>query len=80
MDHSAPALLSTNGILITSFAAFATAAFVPNFYFGVLTAFILAVALLTDMFFTPALLMVGVKVPKTTAQPTTAPALAAMAE
>lgn len=57
MAHSGPALLSTNGILITSFASFATASFMPNVYFGILTAFILAMALLADMFFTPALLM-----------------------
>ncbi len=57
MAHSGAALLSTNGILIASFASFATATFVPNFYFGILTAFILAVALLADMFFTPALLL-----------------------
>jgi hypothetical protein len=55
MATSGPALLSSNGILISSFASFATATFVPNIYFGVLTAFILAVALIADMFFTPAL-------------------------
>lgn len=57
MARTGPALLSTNGILITSFATFATATFVPNVYFGVLTAFILTMALLADMFFTPALLL-----------------------
>jgi len=57
MAHSGPALLSTNAILITSFAAFATATFMPNVYFGILTAFTLAVALIADVFFTPALLM-----------------------
>jgi predicted RND superfamily exporter protein len=57
MAHTGPALLSTNGILIASFASFATATFVPNIYFGVLTAFILTMALVADMFFTPALLL-----------------------
>jgi uncharacterized protein len=57
MARTGPALLSTNGILIASFASFATATFVPNIYFGILTAFILSVALLADMFFTPALLL-----------------------
>jgi predicted RND superfamily exporter protein len=57
MAHTGPALLSTNGILITSFATFATATFVPNVYFGILTAFILSVALIADMFFTPAMLV-----------------------
>jgi uncharacterized protein len=57
MAHTGPALLSTNGILITSFASFGTATFVPNVYFGILTAFILSVALIADMFFTPAMLV-----------------------
>jgi uncharacterized protein len=57
MATTGPALLSTNGILISSFATFATATFMPNVYFGVLTAFILSWALLADMFFTPALLL-----------------------
>lgn len=57
MAHTGPALLSTNAILITSFASFATATFVPNVYFGVLTAFVLTMALVADMFFTPALLL-----------------------
>ncbi len=57
MNHAGPALLSTNGVLIASFASFATASFVPNFYFGILTAFILAVALVADIFLTPALVV-----------------------
>ncbi len=57
LADTGPALLSTNGILITSFATFATAAFVPNVYFGLLTAFTLTVALVTDIFFTPAILI-----------------------
>jgi len=57
LSHSGPALLSTNGILICAFASFAMASFMPNFYFGILTAFILSLALITDMFFTPALLL-----------------------
>lgn len=51
-----PSLLSTNAILIASFASFMAATFMPNVYFGGLTAFILSVALLADLFFTPALL------------------------
>jgi predicted RND superfamily exporter protein len=57
MARTGPSLLSTNAILITSFASFATATFVPNVYFGILTAFVLSMALLADMFFTPALLL-----------------------
>ncbi len=57
MAHTGPALLSTNAILITTFATFATGTFMPNVYFGIMTAFILTVALIADMFFTPALLL-----------------------
>jgi uncharacterized protein len=57
MSHTGPSLLSTNAILIASFASFGTATFVPNIYFGILTAFILTMALVADMFFTPALLL-----------------------
>ncbi len=56
LAETGPALLSTNGILITSFASFATASFVPNVYFGVMTAFVLTIALAADMLFTPAIL------------------------
>ncbi len=55
--HAGPALLSTNGILIASFLTFATASFVPNIWFGVMTAFALTIALIADMFFTPAMLV-----------------------
>ena len=55
--HTAPALLSTTAILVISFATFATANFTPNVYFGVLTALILATALMVDMTLTPALLV-----------------------
>ncbi len=59
LTHTGPALLSTNGILITSFLTFATASFVPNMWFGLMTAFTLSIALLADMFFTPAILVKG---------------------
>ena len=55
--HTAPALLSTTAILVISFASFALADFTPNIYFGVLTALILATALLVDMTITPLLLV-----------------------
>jgi uncharacterized protein len=57
LANTGPSLLSTNGILIATFATFTTATFVPNLYFGILTAFILTMALVADMFFTPALLL-----------------------
>ncbi len=68
MAHAGPALLSTNGILIVAFASFATAQFTPNIFMGILTAFILTLALVADVFFTPALLLVGVK-PRPTRKP-----------
>jgi predicted RND superfamily exporter protein len=57
MDHSLPSLLSTNGVLIASFASFVVAAYIPNAVFGVLTAFVFAVALIADLLLTPALLL-----------------------
>jgi predicted RND superfamily exporter protein len=57
MDHSLPSLLSTNGVLIASFASFVVAAYIPNAVFGVLTAFVFAIALIADLLLTPALLL-----------------------
>lgn len=57
MEHSLPSLLSTNGVLIASFASFVVAAYIPNAVFGVLTAFVFAVALIADLLLTPALLL-----------------------
>ena len=57
MEHSLPSLLSTNGVLIASFASFAVATYIPNRLFGLLTAFVFAVALLADLLLTPALLL-----------------------
>lgn len=55
--NTAPALLSTTAILVLTFGTFVTADFTPNVYFGLLTALILATALLVDMTLTPALLV-----------------------
>jgi predicted RND superfamily exporter protein len=57
MDHSLPALLSTNGVLIASFLCFGAATYIPNVVFGLLTAFVFVVALLADLLLTPALLL-----------------------
>jgi predicted RND superfamily exporter protein len=57
MDHSLPALLSTNGVLIASFVCFGAATYIPNVVFGLLTAFVFVVALLADLLITPALLL-----------------------
>ena len=57
MEHSLPSLLSTNAVLIASFASFVVATYVPNAVFGLLTSFVFAVALLADLLLTPALLL-----------------------
>jgi predicted RND superfamily exporter protein len=57
MEHSLPSLLSTNGVLVASFASFVVATYIPNRMFGLLTAFVFAVALVADLFLTPALLL-----------------------
>jgi predicted RND superfamily exporter protein len=76
LSHTGPALLSTNGILITSFLTFASASFVPNMWFGLMTAFTLTVALATDMFFTPAILVRAVR--GRASAPADAPSIAAV--
>ena len=70
--HTAPALLSTTAILVLTFGTFVTANFTPNVYFGVLTALILATALLVDMTLTPVLLVK--KAPPRVAPTATSPA------
>ncbi len=57
MEHSLPSLLSTNGVLIVSFASFVVATYIPNQLFGLLTAFVFTVALVADLLLTPALLL-----------------------
>jgi predicted RND superfamily exporter protein len=57
MEHSLPSLLSTNGVLIASFASFVVATYIPNRLFGLLTAFVFVVALAADLLLTPALLL-----------------------
>ena len=56
-DRTMPALVATTLILVLAFGAFAISSFVPNRMFGVLVAFVLTVALTTDGFLLPALLM-----------------------
>ncbi len=57
MAHTSPALVVTTAILVISFGTFMFATFTPNKYFGVLTALIFSVALITDLSFLPALLL-----------------------
>jgi len=52
-----PALVLTTVILIFSFGCFMLASFIPNIYFGILTACTLATALIVDLVFLPALLL-----------------------
>jgi predicted RND superfamily exporter protein len=51
------ALILTTILLVIGFGMFVFAQFVPNHYFGVLCAFILSFALLTDLLLLPALLV-----------------------
>ncbi|MFT5429926.1 MAG: putative RND superfamily exporter protein [Myxococcota bacterium] len=55
--HTMPALVITTVVLVAAFGTFAFASFVPNQFFGILVAFILGVALLTDATLLPALLL-----------------------
>jgi hypothetical protein len=55
--HTMPALLITTVVLVTAFGTFAFASFVPNQFFGIMVAFILSVALITDATLLPALLL-----------------------
>jgi predicted RND superfamily exporter protein len=54
--HTSPALISTTAILAAGFGVFAFATFMPNVFFGVLTAMTLVVAALIDFMLTPVLL------------------------
>ncbi len=55
--NTGPALIVTTVILVSSFGTFMFATFTPNRYFGILCAWILSVALVTDLTFLPALLI-----------------------
>ncbi len=57
LAHVGRALVATTAILVISFGSFVFADFTPNLYFGMLTAVILGVALLTDLTVTCAILM-----------------------
>ena len=54
--YTGSALVVTTLILSTAFGMFVIGDFVPNHHFGMLSAFVLFVALLTDVIFLPALL------------------------
>ena len=56
-DRTMPALVTTTVTLVVAFGVFAFSSFAPNRMFGLLVAFILDAALITDAFLLPALLM-----------------------
>jgi predicted RND superfamily exporter protein len=56
--YTVPALITTTVVLVVAFSSFLMASFVPNQNFGIMVAFILTVALIADIFFLPALLIV----------------------
>ena len=56
VSHTSPALIATTIILVSGFGTLAFADFVPNMYFGIMTALILSSALITDLLFLPLLL------------------------
>jgi hypothetical protein len=59
LAHAGRPLLATTAILVISFGSFLQADFTPNLYFGVLTAVVLGIALLTDFTVTCAMLIGG---------------------
>ena len=56
--NTVPALITTTTVLVAAFGCFIFATFVPNQNFGVFVASILTVALISDLIFLPALLLV----------------------
>jgi uncharacterized protein len=55
--HTGPAMLSTTLILILGFLTLALGSFIPNVYFGLLTAIILGMGMIADFVLLPALLL-----------------------
>jgi predicted RND superfamily exporter protein len=51
------ALISTTAILVAGFGVFSFGTFMPNVFFGILTASVLVVGLIVDLVFLPALLL-----------------------
>ncbi|MBI2570735.1 MAG: MMPL family transporter [Candidatus Schekmanbacteria bacterium] len=56
--QTGPALVVTTVVLVGSFGALALGTFVPNVNFGIMTAVVLGAALVADLVFLPALLLV----------------------
>ena len=58
LGTTGPALVTTSAILVLAFGTLAFGTFVPTIYFGLMTAIILSVALVTDLTFLPAMLLI----------------------
>ena len=56
--HAGPAMVSTTLILIAGFTTLAFGNFIPNVYFGIMTAAILGIAMIADFVLLPALLLI----------------------
>jgi len=56
LHYAGKAILFTTIVLALAFSIFAFSSFVPNQNFGIITASALAIALVTDLFYLPALL------------------------
>ncbi|MBM4421668.1 MAG: hypothetical protein FJ034_08850 [Chloroflexi bacterium] len=63
MAHAGPAMVSTTFILVAGFLTLALGTFIPNVYFGLMTATILSIGLLADFVLLPALLLTPMKAP-----------------
>lgn len=59
LNYTGGALLATTAILVCAFGTFMFATFQPNLYFGVLTAGILSIALVTTLTYLPASLLLA---------------------
>ena len=71
LTHTGPALLVTTLLLVAAFGVFAFGTFIPNVYFGVMTATVLTSALVTDLTFLPALLLLRADTQKQNSAATT---------
>ena len=61
LTHTGPALVVTTLVLVAAFGTLGLGTFIPNVYFGIMSAIILVAALITDLTFLPAMLVGGSK-------------------
>lgn len=55
--HAGPAMMTTTLVLVAGFSTLAFGTFIPNVYFGLLTAIILTMGFVTDLVLLPAILL-----------------------